>query len=403
MHLLDFLDYKTLLAAECVLAIVFTIVFLGLKRIFPQARGAYPAALSFALIVPQTIFMALGGHVSPVISVLMANTLTLSSLIAMYEGVLQFTGGPNRRWLLWFIAFCSFSVVYYNTEVHPNLAACIVSVAVVMAIIRLFTAQALFRRSMRSTQRTTLRFFAILLVILAYISLRLAWHTYRSGLPTGITEVNAQQAMMRATGIFYMASAGLYFLVITSRELGSNRRGDAHRDRVTGAVNRTGLDLNLALEMERWSRSGLSFSVGMVQIDNLGRIQQEEGVVGGNATLREVAVAIGGQLRGTDVIGRYTGELFLLILSQTAQQEALVVADRISAEVGKLKLVTNSQPITLSIGITESAPNESLSQMLQRADQALFLARQDGGNCTRVLLVANADLAAADTRVSAIA
>jgi len=403
MHLLDFLDYKTLLVCQCVLAIVFTIVFLGLKRMFPQARGAYPAALSFALIVPETIFMALGGHVSPVVSVLMANTLTLSSLIAMYEGVLQLTGGSNRRWLLWFIAFCSFSVVYYNTEVEPNLARCIVSVAVVMAIIRLFTAQALFRRSLRSTQRTTLRFFGILLVILAGISLRLAWNTFWSGLPTGTTEMNAQQAMMRATGIFYMVSAGLYFLVISTRELATQRRGFEHRDRVTGAVSRTGLDLNLAMQMEHWSQSGLSFSIAMVQIDSLGRIQQEEGVGGGNATLREVALAIGGQLRGTDVIGRFTGDLFLLILSQTGQQEALVVADRVSTEVGKLKLLTNAKPITLSIGITESAPNESLSQMLERADRALLLAREDGENCTRVLLAENADRTAPDSRASAVA
>lgn len=403
MRVLDYLDYKTLLACECVLAILFTIVFIGLKRIFPQARGAYPAALSFALIVPETIFMAMDGHVSPVVSVLMANSLTLGSLIAMYEAVLQFTGGPNRRWLLWFIAFCSFSVVYYSTEVQPNLARSIVSVAVVMAIIRLFTAQALFKRSMRSTQRTTLRFFGILLVILAYISLRLAWNTYRFGLPTGITEINAQQAIMRATGIFYMVSAGLYFLILTSRELAIRRRGSPHLDRVTGVLNRIGLDLNLAMEMDRWSRSGLGFSIAMVQTDSLGRIQQEEGVVGANATLREVARTIGGQLRGTDVIGRFTDDLFLLILSQTTQEEALVVADRVSAEVSRLKLVTLAEPITLSIGITESAPNETIAQMLQRADQALLLARQNGENCTRVLLASNPDTEAADSRVSTVA
>lgn len=401
MRLLDYLDYKTLLVCEGVLAIVFTFIFLGLKRIFPRARGTYPVALSFALIVPETIFLALGGHVSPVISVLMANTLTLSSLIAMYEGVLQFTGGTNRRWLLWFIAFSSFSVVYYNTEVQPNLAHCIISVAVVMAIIRLFTAHALFQGAMRSSQRTTLQLFGLLLVILSFVSLRLAWSSYRSGLRTGITEMDAQQSMMRATGIFYMACAGLYFLVMTTRGLATRRRGEVHRDRVTGAVNRLGLDVNLAMEMERWNRSGISFSIAMVQIDSLGRIFENEGQAGGHATMREVATAIGGQLRETDAIGHFTGELFLLILSQTTPLEALVVADRISDEVRKLKLLTNAQPITLSIGITESAPNESIAQMLERADQALLLARQDGQDCTRVLLAADADLTAADSTASA--
>ena len=164
-----------------------------------------------------------------------------------------------------------------------------------------------------------------------------------------------------------------------------------------------GLDLNLAMEMERWSRNGVSFSIAMVQIDNLGRIQEYEGPAGGNATLREVAVAIGGQLRGTDVIGRFTGDLFLLILSQTVQAEARIVAERISGEVGKLKLLTNTQPMTLSIGITESAPNETVAQMLDRAEQALFLARQAGENCTRVVLAANTDTEAADSQISATA
>jgi len=402
MHLSDFLDYKTLLASECVLGIVFAIVFAGLNRIFPQVRGAYPVALSFALVVPETIFRAMGGHVAPVISVLMANTLTLSSLIAMYEGILQFTGGPNRRWFLWFVAFCSFSVVYYDTEVHSNVAPCIISVSLVMALIRGFSAQALFRKSVRSTQRKTLQLFGLFLCAMGFISLRLAWNTYRDGLPTGMTEVSAEQAMMRATGMFYMAIAGLFFLVLTSRELASRRRVEVHRDALTGTFNRGGLELNLAIEMERSARSGNAFSIALIEVDQLGRILESEGRAGGNATLREAAEAIGGQLRGTDHIGRFSGDMFLLVLSQTVQTEALIVAERISNEVGKLKLLTGSEPLTLSVGITESAPGDAGGVMISRAEQALFLAKSEGRNCSRVVLAARAD-AAAPTGVSAVA
>jgi diguanylate cyclase (GGDEF)-like protein len=402
MHLLDFLDYKTLLVCECMLAIVYTVVFLGLKRIFPQVRGAYPIALSYALAAPGTIFMALGGHVSPVVSVLMANTLTISSLIAMYEAVLQFTGGQNRRWLLWFIAFTSFAVVYFNTEVRLNLAPCIISLAVVMAVIRGFTAIALFKRSRRSTQRKTLILFGFLLTGLGGISLRLAWMTYVHGLPDGISEQGAQQALMRATGMFYLATSGLCFLVLTSRELVSRRRIEAHRDGLTGTFNRDGLELNLAIEMERSSRSGQPFSIALVEIDHLGQILEREGRPAANATMREVAATIGGQLRGTDHIGRYSGDLFLLLLSQTVQHEALIVAERVAGEAGKLKLLTDSQPITLSLGITESVPNESSAQMISRADQALLLAKSAGGNCSRVVLAERTD-ATSDSRVSAVA
>ena len=386
MHLLDFLDYKTLLACECLLAIVFTIVFLGLKRIFPQVRGAYPVALSFALVVPETIFMVLGGHVSPVISVLMANTLTLSSLIAMYEGVLQFTGGTNRRWLLWFLAFTSFSVVYYDTEVHKNLVPCIISVSLVMAAIRGFTAAALFQRARRSTQRKALIYFGLFLTAMGAISLRLVWNVYRHGLPDGMTEISAQQALMRATGMFYLATSGLCFLVLTSRELVSRRRVDDNRDGLTGVFSRGGLDLNLAVEMERSSRSGQAFSIALVQVDQLSGILEAEGRAAGNATLREVAQAIAGQLRGTDQVGRYSGDLFLLVLSQTAQQDALIVAERVANQVGKLQLMTDSHAMTLSVGITESATGDTGELMIARAERAMILAGTEGGNCRRVVL-----------------
>ena len=402
MHLLDFLDYKTLLVCECVLAIVFTFVILWLKHVFPQVRGTYPVALSFALMVPATIFMALDGQVSPAISLLMADALALGSMIAMYEGVLQFTGGPNRQWLLWLLAMSAFSVAYYNTEVTPNVARCIVAVAVVIAIIQLSMAQALLRGSTRLRQRKTLRLFGVLLAILACISLRVAWHLYQSGLPMGMAEINAQQTIMRASGIFYLASAGLYFLTISGRELAMRQRGEVHRDRVTGAVSRTGLDVNLAVEMDRCNESGQIFSIAQVQIDSLGRILQDEGQTGVNATLREVALAIGGQLRGTDVIGRFSGDLLLLILSQTGHEEALVVAERVSAEVRRLKLLTNAAPITLSIGITESAPNDSIAQMVERAERALSLAREDGENCARVELAPEAEMSGADSAASSV-
>jgi diguanylate cyclase (GGDEF)-like protein len=400
--MLGFLEYKTLLVCECVLAIVFAIVFLGMNRIFPQVRGAFPVAMSYALLVPETIFFALGGHVSPVISVLMANTLTLSSMIAMYEGIVQFTGGVSRRWLLWFIAFTSFAVVYFNTEVHPNLAPCVISLAVVMGAIQGFSAFALFKRSMQSTQSKTLLLYGFFLTALGLNSLWLAWTTFAHGVPSDPVALRELQVTIRATEILSMAVSGLCFLVLTSRELVSRRRTDATRDALTGTINRDALELNLALEVERYSRSGQVFSVAMVEVDHLKRVVEAEGRVAANATLREVGAAIAGQLRGTDHVGRFSGDHFLLVLSQTAQQEALIVAARVTAVVGKLKM--QAEPVTLSIGITESAPKDSSAELISRAEQALFLAKNEGPN--RCLVLTAGQGAAGDTsatRLSALA
>jgi len=334
----------------------------------------------------------------------MANTLTLSSLIAMYEGVLQFTDGVSRRWLLWFLAFTSFSVVYFNTEVHRNLAACIVSLALVMAAVRGFTAFALFKRSIISTQRAALRFFGLFLTTMGAISVRLAWQVYAHGLPNGTTEASAEGVLMRSTGMVYLAISGLCFLVLTSRELVSRRRVEGYRDRLTGTFDREGLELSLAIEMERSSRSGLPFSIGLVQVDQLTRILEAQGRAGGNVTLREVAEAIAGQLRNTDQVGRFSGDLFLMVLSQTTHLEALIVAERVAGKAGQLKLLTDSHAITLSIGITESATGDTGEQMIARAEGALSLAATAGRNCCRVVLgERTGTLPVDDARVSALA
>ena len=401
MPMLGFLEYKTLLVGECVLAIVFAMVFLGINRIFPQVRGAFPIALSYALLVPETIFLALGGHVSPVISVLMANTLTLSSMIAMYEGIVGFTGVTGRRWLLWFVAFSSFAVVYFNTEVNPNIGPCIISLAFVMAVIRGFSAFALFQRSLQSTQGKALRLFALFLSALVVNSLWLAWTTLAHGVPTDTLALRQMQVSIRAIEMISMVASGLFFLVLTSRELVSRRRTDVSRDTLTGTISRGGLDLELAIEMERFSRSGQAFSIAMVEFDRLQKLVEAEGRAVANATLREVGAAIAGQLRSTDQVGRFTGDHFLLLLSQTAQHEAVIVGARIMATVGRLKM--QAEPVTLSIGVTESAPNDSTDELISRAEQALFLAKADGSNGCRVVLVGLGEMGKTpETRLSAV-
>lgn len=400
--MLGFLEYKTLLFSECVLAIVFTIVFLGMHRIFPQVRGAFPMALSYALLVPGTIFLALGGHVSTVISVMMANTLTLSSMIAMYEGIVAFTAETSRRWLLWFFAFTSFAVVYFNTEVHPNIGPCIVSLAGVMAAIWGLGAFALFQRSMQSSQSKTLRLFGLLLVALGANNAWLAWSTFAHGAPSTLARLVEVQMTVRATEMLSMAASGLFFLVLTSRELVSRRRTDPRRDSLTGTNSRGGLDLILVTEMERFARSGQPFSIAMLEVDHLQRVVEGEGRATANATLREVGAAITSQLRGTDQVGRYSGDHFLLVLSQTTQDEALIAIARVIATVGKLKM--RSESVTLSVGLTESALSDSREDLISRTEQALFLAKTEGPNCCRVVLTGLGEVSLTqDPRLSALA
>jgi diguanylate cyclase (GGDEF)-like protein len=102
--------------------------------------------------------------------------------------------------------------------------------------------------------------------------------------------------------------------------------------------------------------------------------------------LKQVVEIISSRLRSYDFFGRYGGDEFLLVFSQTSCEDALRITKRIEHAVSRLAVSKFALPITLSIGLTFAAPCETAVSMLARADMALHNAKRAGRNCTRVLL-----------------
>jgi GGDEF domain-containing protein len=414
-HLLDF---QTLLVCESMMAVVFAIVFMGLQRVFPYVRGARAIAISFLLIVPDTLFVGLRGQVSPVVSVLIADTLMLASLIAMYEAILQFTGGVNRRWVLWFVAFVSFAVVYFYTDVRPQLAPRLIAIALSMAFVRANTAAALLKRSIRSTQRMTLGFFGLFMASLTAMSLWRAWRIARYGGPTDPLQQDAIQSTILVTGIFYLTTSGLCFLMLTIRELATRRRMEADWSPLPGMFNRRGLEVNLSLELDRLHRrfaggahemslgrgnAHYGFSIALVEIDSLSRVDAES-IAASRRAMRDVGEMIASQLRSTDHIGRFSAIRYLLFFAQTDSRDALIVTERIAADVAMLLSRAGGGGVTLSIGIAEAAAGDSTVGLISRAELGVERARAEGGNCRSVVVTERLETVAklAET-VSAVA
>jgi diguanylate cyclase (GGDEF)-like protein len=385
-----FLDFRTLLACESMLAVVFAIVFLGIQRVFPQARGARSIAISFLLVVPDAVAVGLRGHVSPVISVLIADTLMLASLIAMYEAVVAFTGVENRRWLLWFAAFVSFAVVYFYTDVQPSFVPRIIAIALSMALVRGATAEALLERSIRSPQRITLAFFGLLMAALTGQSLYRAYRIFRFGAPSGPGQQDQVQSAILVTGIFYLAASGLCFLLLLGREFMTRRRMESGWDTLPGMFNRRTLEVNIGVELERLRQRVAEhteeapevFSIALLEIDQLSRVAPNSAA--GRRALRDVADVFSGHLRSTDHIGRYSAKQFLLFLGKTAQADALNAAERHASKVAQINFGRGAGAVTLSGGIAEASAADTAETLIRRAERALKEAQAEGGDLCRI-------------------
>jgi len=153
-------------------------------------------------------------------------------------------------------------------------------------------------------------------------------------------------------------------------------------DRLTGIYHRgRALDM-LALEKIRYDRGAGPLCVCLVDIDHFKDINDTLGHRAGDLALQAVAQIARDELRAIDVIGRYGGDEFLLVLVQTGLDGARECAERIRGRIALSEGLRNTafRPVTVSSGVAQLRPDESLQEMLQRADAALYRAKTAGRN-----------------------
>ncbi len=155
-------------------------------------------------------------------------------------------------------------------------------------------------------------------------------------------------------------------------------------DSLTGLYNRRHFFELFSSELERTQRYNRALSVIMLDVDHFKLINDSYGHILGDQVLRTVAVRCRDTLRTVDVIGRYGGEEFAILLPETDTERAWSVAERLRQNVMQTPIDTGRDllHITISAGVTTSAEGEQLSveTLIERADQALYAAKQAGRN-----------------------
>ncbi len=158
-------------------------------------------------------------------------------------------------------------------------------------------------------------------------------------------------------------------------------------DALTGLVSRQHMQGLLQTEMERHQRSGHGFSIALIDLDHFKAINDTHGHATGDAVLQGFAKAALGRLRITDVLARWGGEEFLVILPEaTHEDSAHAVLERVRAHIAEHLSVSpdgeGGTPIrvTFSAGVATHQPDETLDHLLERADRALYDAKAQGRN-----------------------
>jgi len=151
----------------------------------------------------------------------------------------------------------------------------------------------------------------------------------------------------------------------------------ARADALTELGNRRAFDEALETEMARSERARSTFSVGLVDIDGLKRINDEFGHLDGDRCLRQVAQAVKRTMRGGDRGFRWGGDEFALLLPDTDHEGAEQAAARLASDVLNTCCDPQGQPLSVSWGAAETTPGMTADELLARSDLALMAQKRE--------------------------
>jgi diguanylate cyclase (GGDEF)-like protein len=172
---------------------------------------------------------------------------------------------------------------------------------------------------------------------------------------------------------------------LTNAALYEKAKRDSHLDSLTGASTRRVLEERLQAEHARTLRYGQPCCLVILDVDHFKRVNDADGHLAGDQTLRALAGILASETRGTDLLARYGGDEFVILMPETTLAEAGIAAERIRRRV-ESELKAGGRALTVSCGVAtwSGAPGETATEAFRRADAALYRAKAAGRNRVNV-------------------
>lgn len=192
-----------------------------------------------------------------------------------------------------------------------------------------------------------------------------------------IAVLNRSMSVVLVWVTAFMALRHLY----VGNSLRQRLQQQAATDPLTGLYNRRHIFENIHQELKRYARYGERFALILIDADHFKQVNDSFGHAIGDATLCWIANTCVDIVRETDLVGRFGGEEFIIVLPHTTNDKAVLVAERIRLAMHDTDKRTRSDAVkvTLSLGVTEVGPTTAtFDDILKSADDALYAAKRSG-------------------------
>ncbi|MFT3850825.1 MAG: GGDEF domain-containing protein [Propionivibrio sp.] len=193
------------------------------------------------------------------------------------------------------------------------------------------------------------------------------------------TVVGLPQTVVRDAGMLELLAAEMRIAELEA-ELAAAREA-AYTDPLTGALNRRGFDNACRRELSRARRNGAPLAIVHVDLDDFKHLNDTFGHQAGDLALCQLVSVLQKSMRPSDVLCRFGGEEFVLMLPETSLPAATEVVSRFLRKFSAQTIPGTGRRMTFSAGVVTPRCNESLDEAIQRADAATYAAKHAGKNC----------------------
>ena len=355
------------------------VVLWGVRRHLPFAiPGALPWSLAPLLCTASTFFFGLERVLPASIVMLCGNALLMSGLGFFYFGSQMFLRQRCtwRAWALVGTALLAGLGLFW--WIQPDFRARTLLFTSVAAICNGAHAWLLLRHG----SGFAARLMAQVLVVLCSVLVLRAATTFWLDAPDSTRTTQALMQQIYAVSLHLSALLlSIGCLLMISERVRHEFEYQATHDSLTGTLTRRGIFQACEVEWARWQRYGRSFSVLLLDIDHFKRINDRWGHQAGDRVLQDCTRKIMARLRNTDVVGRYGGEEFVVLLREADTEAAQAAAERIRQGLEPRTTAPDIPAYTASLGVaTAAAEDDCFDAMLKRADMGLYQAKASGRN-----------------------
>lgn len=392
------LDLRSVFVVGTVVSSIIGLLMFFIARAQKSHTYLNVVSKGFLALAASGLLMAMRGYISDFASIIIGNALVALWILLMWHGVrVMYHRSSPWQWSLAILIGFEALIAYY-TYVEADINVRIILSSLYVALYSALAARELMLDRSKGGEHI---FTATVLVAYSVMMLARAQFTLVTPASADYMSVEISHQLSIFLTIAVDVGLAIGFLWIWQRKLErqlqdratalvevhrltDQLRRDAEKaallDPLTGAGNRRKFTTMATVEHERHARYDRALSFAFLDVDHFKDINDRFGHEAGDEVLRNLVACVSDITRNIDMVFRWGGEEFAVLLPETNLSKAEYVCQRIRQAV-EVKLAIGEVPVTVSIGVAQMQDGESLADLSGRADDYMYQAKKNGRNC----------------------